>query len=158
MIEFRFRIFESLPVLDDLGAKLSEIYGVKNEPRVSALKMPQPDSVSNKTNKSFEDNQQQSKWKMSFQSKDDPRPLGVPGSSKVQSRASRPGKGLTPPDSDDETRVRDRDAKAKPSQAIRIPSPLKQYGRAIVTNTAAAAPAPPVKSGPVVLDKFGCFR
>lgn len=150
------RIFESLPVLDDLGAKLSEIYGVKNEKNTAEVKVPL--TIPAAQTKNIFDDQKQNKWKMSFQNKDESRPLGVPGPSNIQSRAPRPGKGLTPPDSDDEARLRNKDTKAKQNHPMKIPSPLKQYGRAGVSNAATAPPPPPVKSGPVVLDKFGCFR
>lgn len=157
------RIFESLPVLDDLGAKLSEIYGAKSDAKASPAKVPVAPVLTKNTfanDPKQQQQQQQNKWKMSFQHKDESsRNLGaVAGPSTMQSRASRPGKGLTPPDSDDEARSRAKDTKARQSQPKRIPSPLKQYGRTVMTRSPPTTAPPPVKSGPVVLDKFGSFR
>lgn len=156
-----------MPVLDDLGAKLSEIYGVsKNEPKVlkgapsaKVQQLVQPKVAAPTLQKSiFADDQKQNKWKMSFQHKEEPRNLGVAGPSTIQSRTSRPGKGLTPPDSDEEARTRAKETKARQSQPRRIPSPLKQYGRTVITRSPPPMAPAQVKSGPVVLDKFGNFR
>lgn len=86
---------------------------------------------------------------MSFQHKDDGRNAPIPGPSAVELR-----------DSDDETRSRGvtKDPKTKVILPKRIPSPLKQYGRTVVTRSPPKTAPPPVKSGPVVLDKFGNFR
>lgn len=180
-----------MPVLDELGAKLNQIYGKKNDepkpgssqssksvfpgqfqPKVQQPRYPlQEAPLKSKTpprayNSHMQQQtplsppvqqqqQPQNKWKMSF-AKDEPRAqntLGRGTKSGLPSMSNQRTQPFVVHDSDDDGQnYRNRQPRER-----RIPSPLKQFGRTTLTRSPPPR-APPVKSGPVVLDKFGNFR
>lgn len=152
-----------MPVLDDLGAKLSQIYS-KNQADAEKAgaarktidlyeKVPPPAQV------------EPSKWKMMFpKDSDSPHPpvqtihvtkLGAP---ERGNRFGQPPVQQAPPEkprlAPEDTRVPILPPQARAMR--KLPSPLTQYGRPGIQRS---PPRPSqVKSGPVVLDKFGNFR
>lgn len=144
------RIFESLPVLDELGSKLSSLYGKDGVP--SKYNQGKLHSTSSLVESG------QGKWKMVFGK--DQKSITTPFAE--TSTMTMPGSGRTfqptmikrpfNADSDDDKNT----SKVNSSSPVMLPIPPRSKHR--LPTPVPIAKAAPIKSGPVVLDKFGCFR
>lgn len=181
------RIFENLPVLDDLGAKLSEIYGSKTggegsksgnsaTSKQSQLtggmeQQAQKHGTANRFTKSIDQQEPQSteggKWKMMFPKDDDfSASTSASGKDSVNRPSAQSDKiavNLKPNIHQQPSVFNRLDNAMKPGQVQQHHlqeqakrTPVGVFGRALQQTQNQAAP--PVKQGPVVLDKFGNFR
>lgn len=173
-----FRIFENLPVLDDLGAKLSEIYGAKagdaSKTGNSATSKQSQQHGPGRFPKSIEQQHasEPGKWKMMFP-KEDNFSAGASGkisTTRQQTQSDKVAVNLKASNPHQQTstvfnrldnplkpnQVQQQQQQLQESSKRKLPTPVGIFGRALQQTQNQAAP--PVKQGPVVLDKFGNFR
>lgn len=183
-IFFLNRIFENFPVLDELGTKLSEYYsklenqgagpsgmasvmstlltkGSKKE--ASKLEKSEETKVSQKTqDTSKERSEKETKWRMMF-NKDERAAVKEP---KEQSKTFVPKQYAFSNDSDEESlgvfQMQQHQAQLQQKATQRTSRYDDEKNRRRPATPEKPKPAvsqmAPVKSGPVVLDKFGNFR
>lgn len=159
--------------MDDLGAKLSEIYNKKTQSQANASNKAESSSVSSTSSKKLLGESYDkvappasvpvSKWKMMFPKDDGHVPqISALNSIKLGATTSRLNRFDQQALNDKQQDLAPEDTRVPilPPQARtgrKMPSPLGPYGRATIQRS-PPGPPPPVKSGPVVLDKFGNFR